>query len=97
MPLDVRFEPILLAGQYESETAQLALANEHLVAVLVRVDSDDLPRERHGWCLEIGFGPCRAEGVLFPTLAEAEAWIRGRIPRIWPSPASTPYRQAAPC
>jgi hypothetical protein len=84
MPLDVRFEPIQLAGQYESEAAQLALANENLVAVLVRVDSTDLPRERQGWCLEIGFGPCGGEGILFPILEEAEAWIRSRVSKNWP-------------
>jgi len=86
MSLDVRFAPIRLAGQYESETAQLALANQHLVAVLVRIASDDLPLERQGWCLEIGFGPCRAEGRWFPTLSSAEAWIRSQIPAKWPSP-----------
>src|SRR6476469_10070618 len=86
MAIAVRFEPVSLAGQYEAEKACLVFASDHLVAVLVRLDAGDLVAERHGWCLEIGFGPCRGEGILFPDLESAESWIRAQVPTGWPSP-----------
>jgi len=74
----VTFQRIRLAGQYAPEEAQLAFFDGNLVAVLVCIDDKDVPPERHGWCLEIGFGPCRGEGILLPTLEFVEAWIRDR-------------------
>src|SRR3954447_25200283 len=85
MARHVTFEPVWLAGQYDGEEAQLACVDEHLVAVLIRVEGEDQPPRSHAWFLEIGFGPCRGEGTLFPTLSSAEAWIRDRVPAGWPA------------
>ena len=92
----VTFEPVWLAGQYDGEEAQLACVDEHLVAVLVRAEGEDQPPGSQAWFLEIGFGPCRAEGTLFPTLAAVEAWIRDRVPAGWPAtPHGSPPARSA--
>jgi hypothetical protein len=80
----VRFQPVRLGGQYCGEEAWLGWANEHFVALLVRISGRGLPRTRHGWFLEAGFGPCRGEGMFFPSLSAAEDWIRDKIPAGWP-------------
>jgi hypothetical protein len=68
----VRFQPVRLGGLYGGEDAWLGWANDHLVALMVRISGRGLPRARHGWFLEAGFGPCRGEGVFFPTLPAAD-------------------------
>jgi len=96
MARHIAFEPDWLAGQYDGEAAQLAHVDDHLVAVLVRVEGEDQPPGSHAWFLEIGFGPCRGEGTLFPTLSAAETWIRDRVPAGWPAAQhrSPPARSA---
>src|SRR5687768_17591099 len=84
MTIVVRFQPVRLGGQYSGEDAWLGWANEHLVALLVRISGRGLPRTRHGWFLEAGFGPCRGEGMFFSSLSAAEDWIRDKIPAGWP-------------
>jgi DNA-binding CsgD family transcriptional regulator len=42
----IRFQAIQLGGQYGGEDAWLGWANEHLVALLVRLSGPDLPRKR---------------------------------------------------
>jgi hypothetical protein len=53
------------------------------MAVLIRAEGEDQPPGAHTWYLETGFGPCRGEGALFPTLAAVETWIRDQIPAGW--------------
>src|SRR5213080_1298569 len=79
----VSLEPVWLAGQYDGEAAQLAYVDNHLMAVLIRVAGEDQPPGSHAWYLENGFGPCRGEGTLFPTLAAVETWIRDHVPAGW--------------
>jgi hypothetical protein len=85
MERDVTFEPVWLAGQHDGEEAQLAFVDMHLVAVLVRAECEDQPIGSECWFLEIGFGPCRGEGILFPTLSAVEVWIRDRVSASWPA------------
>lgn len=79
MSLTIRFQPIRLGDACSAEDALLGLANDHLVAVLVRVADHELPADRQGWFLETGFGSCSREGLLFPTLKAAESWIYQQI------------------
>jgi hypothetical protein len=79
----VKFQPAWVAGGCDCEAARLACVSGRLVAVLLRVADPDLPRERRGWYLELGFGPCSGEGVLFRNLRAAETWIRDRLPPDW--------------
>ena len=79
----VRFESIRLVGQRTAEAGQLALVDDCVVAVLVRVEDENLAEDQQGWCLEAGFGPCRGDGTLFTTLDLAEAWIDSRMPPGW--------------
>ena len=83
MSVTVKFQPAWVAGASDGEEARLACANGCLVAVLLRVADPALPRDRRGWYLEAGFGPCHGEGVLFRSLRAAEAWVRGRLPPDW--------------
>ena len=52
-------------GQYDIEEAVLAFVESYFVAVLIRIEDRDLPAERRGWFLEVGFGPFQGEGILF--------------------------------
>ena len=79
----VSLEPVWLAGQYDGEAAQLAYVDNHLMAVLIRAEGEDQPPGSHTWYLETGYGPCRGEGTLFPTLAAVETWIRDQAPAGW--------------
>lgn len=81
--LTIGFEKIRLATEDGGEEAWIALANGHLVAILVYLADEALPPEGRGWFLETGFGPCHKEGLLFATLETAEAWIRQQIPEPW--------------
>ncbi len=89
MSLTIRFQPIRLADHRDGEDALLGLVNDHLMAVLVRVADDQLPADQQGWYLEVGFGPCRGEGLLFPVLKAGEAWIRQQISANWPAAEAT--------
>jgi hypothetical protein len=82
---NITFKPVWLAAKYDGEEAQLTFVDEHLMAVWVRVEGEGQPLGSHAWFLEIGFGPCRGEGVLFPTLSAVEAWIRDQVPAGWPA------------
>jgi hypothetical protein len=83
MPTKVKFQPAWVAGGCDCEQARVVCVNGCLVAILLRVADPDLPRDRRGWYLELGFGPCRGEGVLFRNLQAAEAWVRARLPPDW--------------
>jgi len=83
MPYDVVLDQIQLGGQYTGEDAWLGRVNGHVVALFVRVDGSDVPPEIQGWFLEIGFGPCRGEGLLFPTREAAAGWIMGKAADSW--------------
>ena len=76
----IKFRRIHLSADKGSEEARLVLLNDLLVAILVRLKSDDVPADRQGWYLETGFPPCRAEGVVFPTLDAVAEWLQARLP-----------------
>ena len=79
----VRFQPIRLGSPSGGEDAWLGWVDDHLVALFVRVQGTGVPRRRHGWFLEAGYGPCRREGLHFPSLNAAEGWIREQIRSGW--------------
>ncbi len=73
------FIPIQLAALRGTEEARLVMVDAALAAVLVRIlpEPDDRPEE--GWFLQVGFGPCNREGLIFPTLEAAAAWTRAQF------------------
>ena len=73
------FLPVQLATLRGSEEGHLVLVNEAVAAVLVRIlpEPDDRPEE--GWFLQVGFGPCNREGLIFPTLEAAAVWTRAQF------------------
>jgi hypothetical protein len=88
----VQFQPIRVAEREGAEAAQIVVVDGCLAAVLVQVVDPALADDAQGWCLQIGFGPCDGEGVLFCDLAAAEAWVRGRFAAGW---AATPRHALA--
>jgi CheY-like chemotaxis protein len=83
MSYAVTFDPIYLATRRGDEDALLVLAGERLAAILVRISPEDNEAGETGWWLESGFGPCQMEGLVFPTLMAAEAWVRERLQQGW--------------
>lgn len=73
------FIPVQLATSRGSEEAQLVLVNEALAAVLVRILPEPDERPEDGWFLQVGFGPCNREGLIFPTLEAAMNWTRAQF------------------
>jgi hypothetical protein len=71
MTIHVRFQPVTAATQQAHEPVQLVWANQHLAALLVPAEV--------GWFLQIGFGRCEGEGIVFANLAAAEDWVRRRM------------------
>lgn len=71
MTLQVRFQPVTAATQQACEPAQLIWVDQHLAALLVPAEV--------GWFLQVGFGRCEGEGLLFATLEAAEDWVRARM------------------
>ena len=100
MPHNVTFSPVCLATKEGLEEAQLVLAEGGILAILVRAEA----AESTGgcWYLQTGFGPCEAEGVLFPDLGAVETWVRQRLHEHpdWAAPSRSgqlePTRAEAP-
>ena len=67
----ITFDSIRLANSGGHEEGVLLSAAGAVAAVLVRL-------EAQGWYLLHGFGPCEREGLVFPDLESAAAWVRGR-------------------
>jgi len=57
----------------------LVLADERIVAILVPVGPENDEGEAEGWYLEVGFGPCEADGLLFASLPASETWVRKQL------------------
>ena len=68
MPTKVSFESVRAATRSGSEEARLVYLDCKLMALL-------LPAET-GWFLQFSLGGSEQEGLIFSTLAAAEAWIR---------------------
>src|ERR687885_1499176 len=77
MSHDVTFSPVCLATKEGLEEAQLALVEGGILAILVRADAAE--STEGCWYLQTGFGPCEAEGVLFPDLGAVKTWVRQRL------------------
>ena len=67
------FQSCRIATSRDSEEACLVLADGIVMAVLVRLDAD--ATSNPAWYLQMGFGPCDQEGVVFETLEAAAAWV----------------------
>lgn len=71
IPLSIEFETVRAATYENSEEALLVHFNHHIVAVLLPAES--------GWFLQLGFGPCDQEGIVFQSLSGVEDWVRSNI------------------
>ena len=77
-PIEIQFYPIDIGDPAGGEEAVLGLANGRLVAVLIRIALKG-SEDHGGFYLEVGFGPCAREGLLFASLQAAESWINHRF------------------
>jgi hypothetical protein len=75
----VKFTSVSLATRKGEEPAKLVFADERLVAIIVPISPENNESETEGWYLQVGFGRCEADGVLFASLPAAEAWVRARL------------------
>jgi hypothetical protein len=76
----ITFRPIQVNALVDDGQGQLVLANDRLVAVLVRLTDAAHGSERLHWFLEAGFGPCNTTvPPAFRDLKAAETWIRRRL------------------
>lgn len=79
MVTDVESSPVYLATRHGRERAYLISADQRIAAILVAISPEDNESETEGWYLEVGFGPCEAEGLLFASLTAAKDWVRGQM------------------
>ena len=75
----IKFTPISLATRKGQEPARLVCADDRLVAIIVPISPEDNESDTEGWYLEVGFGPCEADGVLFASFPAVETWVRERL------------------
>lgn len=68
MPTEVSFESVRAATQDGTEEAHLVYLDHALTALLVPAET--------GWFLQFSLGRDEKEGLIFATLAAAEAWVR---------------------
>jgi hypothetical protein len=80
---DIVFQRIDVLTDGGSQEGRLALADNELVAVFVRVGKEETAGKREGWYREAGFGPCSDLATqrpdVFDNLDTAAAWIDERI------------------
>ncbi len=89
MAISVDFRSVFLATRRDREPARLVSADGRIVCILVPISPKDNESETEGWYLEVGFGPCEAEALLFASLEAAETWVRERLaPALLEQPAS---------
>ena len=77
MSYNVTLSPVFLATKEGLEEAQLVLVEGGILAILVHADAAG--GTERCWYLQTGFGPCEAEGVLFPDLGAVETWVRQHL------------------
>ena len=70
MPAEISFQSVRAATRDGTEDARLVFRDGALMALLVPAET--------GWFLQFSLGPREQEGVIFTSLASAEAWIRER-------------------
>jgi len=69
----------VMTGSDDRE-GRLVLSDGQLVAVLVRLADAMHGKERGGWFLEAGFGPCQSPvPPVFGNLDEAQVWVRQQL------------------
>ncbi len=81
MSLNISSQPIGVLIDDQDSQGSLILADNQLVAVLIRLDSKNHPAEIRGrWRLVVGFGKCNVLGPpVFETPKEAAAWVEQRL------------------
>src|SRR4051812_2625766 len=83
MPLTSRCQPLLVNTASPDHQGYLVLVDDHLVAVLVRLEPDEhlAPELRERWFVEAGFGPCQVRGRTwsFASPADALGWARQQV------------------
>ncbi|KFG71097.1 hypothetical protein [Microvirga sp. BSC39] len=84
MTLDILFQPMrVLIGGHDTDD-RLALADNQLAAVFVRLDGTHHdPQHKGWWHLEAGFGKCgvRVAPHVFKTPEGAGAWVESTLTR----------------
>ncbi len=79
MTLRIDFRSVRLSAPGGGEDGCLVLVDDLLSAILVRLAEDGPAPDESGWYLEIGFPPLQIEGLVFPSLAAVETWMRERL------------------
>ncbi len=69
-------KPCRLGTSSGSEEGWLCLKDDVIFAILVREGGN--VGEKQGWYLQIGFGPCEAEGLVFGSVEQALQWLKER-------------------
>src|SRR5215218_10093530 len=68
-----------LATKDGSEEACLIRVQGSLAAVLVQLEAVEDDTHEDSWYLTTGFGPWDREALTFPTLGDAEQWVRTKL------------------
>lgn len=78
----VHFLPVCLATRHGHEPARLVFVGDRMLAILAQLEAEQDVSGTGGWYLTVGFGPCEADGLLFPTLEAAKLWVREQLGEI---------------
>ncbi len=76
----VRLRRVFVNTGSRDTEGRLVLADDQLVAVLVRLDGEEHDGIRGSWLLEAGFGPCSVMAQRpFTTLGRAKEWVTEQL------------------
>jgi hypothetical protein len=76
----IRVQPIRVLTENTDNEGRLVMADEHLAAVLVRLDGEEHGDQHGRWFLEAGFGKCSsASPPIFAEPDEGAAWVARRL------------------
>jgi hypothetical protein len=76
----LKLQPVQVMTGHADSDGRLVLADEQLVAVLVRLEDEEYGPKRGGWFLEAGFGPCGVSmPPVFATLDDAVTWLTQQL------------------
>lgn len=73
----IEFRPILVASGPRDTDGRLVLVNDYLVAIIVRLMSEEHGASIGSWSVEATFSAdAPMPGKIFPTLEDVSAWVR---------------------
>lgn len=81
----IELMPVRVGTGHADTHGRLAIRDDHLVAVLVRLDDPCHGEDCGRWFIEAGFGTLQNAGETFDDLHQARGWMERRLEPVEPA------------